>query len=71
VLLAGQPYGWGGFVVLSLVLASATLAGMLLFTSASWAGAARLKLDRAERWERRILGAALVGLGVLVMFVEH
>jgi threonine/homoserine/homoserine lactone efflux protein len=44
---------------------------MLLFTSASWAGAARLKLDRAERWERRILGAALVGLGVLVMFVEH
>lgn len=71
VLLAGQPYGWAGFVVLSLVLAAATLIGMLLFTGASWAGAARLKLDRTERLERRILGAALLGLGVLVLLVGH
>lgn len=71
VLLAGQPYGWGGFVVLSLVLASATLLGMMLFTGASWMGAARLKLDRAERVERRVLGAALCGLGLLVLALRH
>jgi threonine/homoserine/homoserine lactone efflux protein len=71
VLLAGQPYGWGGFVVLSLVLAAATLLGMLLFTGASWFGAAKLKLDRAEKLERRVLGAALLGLGVLVLLVGH
>jgi threonine/homoserine/homoserine lactone efflux protein len=71
VLLAGQPYGWAGFVVLSLVLAAATLLGMLLFTGASWMGAAKLKLDRAEKLERRILGAALCGLGVLVLVLPH
>ena len=71
VLLAGLPYGWGGFAILSAVLASTTLGGMLIFTGASWMGAARLKLDRAERLERRVLGAALCGLGILVLVVKH
>ena len=71
VLLAGLPYGWGGFAILSAVLASATLGGMLMFTGASWVGAARLKLDRAERLERRVLGAALCALGILVLVVKH
>jgi hypothetical protein len=34
-------------------------------------GAAKLKLDRAEKLERRILGAALCGLGVLVLVLPH
>jgi hypothetical protein len=71
VLLAGLPYGWSGFAILSAVLASATLGGMLVFTGASWMGAARLKLDRAERLERRVLGAALCALGILVLVVKH
>ena len=69
VLLAGQPYGWSGLAVLSVVLGSATLIGMMVFTGASWAGAARLKLDRAERVERRVLGAALLLLGTVVLAV--
>jgi hypothetical protein len=44
---------------------------MLVFTGASWMGAARLKLDRAERLERRVLGAALCALGILVLVVKH
>lgn len=71
VLLAGLPYGWGGFAVLSAVLASATLLGMLVFTGASWAGAARLKLDTAERLERLVLGGALCLLGMVVMAAGH
>lgn len=71
VLLAGQRWGWTGFAVLSGVLASATLLGMMVFTGASWAGAARLKLELAERLERRVLGGALCGLGVLVLAVGH
>lgn len=71
VLLAGLPYGWSGFVVLSLVLASATLGGMLLFTGASWAGAARLRLDLVERYERLLLGGALCVLGVLILVLRH
>lgn len=71
VLLAGLPYGWGGFVVLSLVLASATLGGMLLFTGASWAGAARIRLDLVERYERLVLGGALCLLGALILVLRH
>jgi len=71
VLLAGQRWGWSGFAVLSALLAAATLAGMLAFTGAFWAGTARLKLDRAERLERRVLGGALCGLGALVLLVGH
>ena len=71
VLLAGQQWGWSGLAVLSVVLGSATLLGMMIFTGASWAGAARLKLDRAERVERRVLGGALCLLGALVLLVGH
>jgi len=71
VLLASLPYGWGGFAVLSLVLASATLGGMLLFTGASWAGAARLRLDVVERYERLLLGGALCVLGGLILVLRH
>lgn len=71
VLLAGQRWGWSGLAILSVVLGSATLLGMMVFTGASWAGASRLKLDHAERWERRVLGGALCALGGLVLFVGH
>ena len=71
VLLAGQRWGWSGFAILSAVLASATLLGMLIFTGMSWAGAARVGLDRAERLERRVLGGALCGLGVVVLLLKH
>jgi hypothetical protein len=71
VLLAGQRWGWGGFAVLSVVLASATLLGMLIFTSMSWAGATRMRLGVAERLERRLLGGALCALGLLVLLLKH
>lgn len=70
VYLAGAPHGWAGFLVLSLVLTLATALGMVLFTSLSLAGADRLKLVALQGYEQAILGAALVVLGVIVLFVE-
>lgn len=68
VYLRGAEYGWSTFLVLSLILAAATLLGMLLFTAIALAGASRLKLERWERYERLVLALVLFGLAGLILF---
>lgn len=68
--LAGMKHGWGAFLLLSVVLLTATAAGMLLFTGLSLAGVRRLNLDWLERYEETILGAALVLVGLAVAFLK-
>lgn len=67
---AGIVLGWTGFVLLSGVLALATIAAMMLFTWLSLAGLKRLDLSRLARWEAGIYGALFIGLGLLVMAME-
>ena len=64
--LAGMAHGWAGFALLSLVLLTATSAGMLLFTGLSLAGVNRLNLQWLERHEQTILGVALILIGLAV-----
>lgn len=71
IYLANVKHGWLGFAALSLVLAVATAAGMLLFTALSLAGTRTLKLESLARYEQAILGAALCVLGVAVVLVER
>ena len=70
VYLSGVSFGWGGFLLLTGVLAFATLIAMLAFTSLSMFGVARLRLAAIERYENLLLGSALSLLGVLVMMLE-
>lgn len=70
VFVAGVPYGWAGFLLLSLLLAVATLAGILLFTWLTLLGIARLRLERLERYENGLVGIVLAALGVLVWIFE-
>jgi len=70
VYLSGVSFGWTGFLLLSGVLAGATLVAMLVFTSLSMLGVARLKLNALERYENLLLGSALSLLGVLVIVLE-
>jgi ABC-type nickel/cobalt efflux system permease component RcnA len=70
VYVSAIQYGWAGFALLSLVLAGATLAGMMLFTSLTLAGLDRLNLRFLERNESAILGGVLCLLGVLIVVVE-
>lgn len=70
VYLSGIRYGWPGFALLSLVLAGATFAGMMLFTSLAAAGLERFRLDALERYEGAIVGTLLCLLGLAVMFLE-
>ncbi|HEY1710610.1 MAG TPA: hypothetical protein VGG10_20240 [Rhizomicrobium sp.] len=70
VYVSAIRYGWSGFALSSLVLALATLTGMMLFTSLTLAGIDRLNLRIIERYESAILGTVLCLLGVLIVLVE-
>ena len=67
VYLSGVKYGWFGFVLLSLILALGTLAGMMLFTWLTLAGSHKLKLVVLEEYESGIVGVLLVALGLLII----
>ena len=70
VYLSGASYGWGGFLLLSAVLAVATLFAMMLFTGVLLLGVSRLRLEAVERYESVLLGVSLCVLGVLVLILE-
>lgn len=69
VYLSGITYGWMGFVLLSAVLAFATIAGMVVFTWLTLSGMERLRLGFLERYESGILGALILFLGVGIIFL--
>jgi nickel/cobalt exporter len=71
VYLSGVQFGWQGFVVLSLILAVATLAGMTLFTWLALVGFERFRLKAFERREAGLLGLLFAILGVLIIALEH
>ncbi len=69
VYLSGISYGWAGFVILSAILAVATIAGMVFFTGLTLSGMARLRLGFLERYESGILGALILFLGAGIVFL--
>jgi putative Mn2+ efflux pump MntP len=70
VYFSGLKYGWQGFGVLSLTLAVATIAGMVVFTSLTMSGLERVKLTFLEKYESYLLGVLLCLLGVALILVE-
>ncbi len=71
VYLSAVQFGWRGFLVLSAILAAATLGGMLLFTWLTLLGFERLRLQKFERYEAGLLGAMFAVLGLLLLFAGH
>lgn len=71
VYLSGIGYGWGGFALLSAILAIATLAGMVTFTWLTLTGMERLRLSFLEKHESALMGILLCALGILVIILEH
>lgn len=71
VYLSGVQFGWTGFIVLSVILAVATLAGMTLFTWLALIGFDRFRLKTFERYEAALLGTLFAILGVLLIAIEH
>lgn len=71
VYLSGISDGWVGFVILSVILALATLLGMVVFTWLTLAGMEKLKLAFLEKYESGLMGAILCILGLAVIIFEH
>src|SRR5207253_7417938 len=64
VYLSGVQFGWRGFVVLSVILAVATLLGMLIFTWLTLVGLEKIEVKNFERYEAGLLGSLFSALGV-------
>jgi len=70
VYLSGVQFGWRGFVVLSLILALGTLAGMMVFTWLTLVGLANVPVQKFERYESAMLGTMFCLLGILLIALE-
>lgn len=71
VYVAGVQFGWRGFVVLSVILAVAALAGMTLFTWLAVQGFDRIRIHRFERNEAGWLGLIFLVLAAVVVLLER
>lgn len=71
VYLTAVPFGWPGIVWLSVVLAVATLGGMLTLTWLTLLGAHRLRLRWLDRLDHRAIGTLLAALGVATLAFSH
>lgn len=71
VYLSGVKFGWHGFVVLSVILAVATLAGMTLVTWLALLGLERFRVHRFERWEAGSIGVLFCVLGLVIVLIER
>jgi nickel/cobalt transporter (NicO) family protein len=71
IYLSGVQFGWRGFFVLSVILAAATFAGMLLFTWLALVGLEKIQIKKLERYEAGLLGGLFSAVGLLIMVLEH
>jgi hypothetical protein len=71
IYVSGIRYGWTGFVLLTVILSVATVAGMMLFTSLALAGLGRIKLGVLEKYESGLIAALLCAVGVLILLFER
>ena len=70
IYVSGIRFGWGGFALLTLILSTAAVAGMLVFTSLALFGIRGVRLGWFERYESVVMGSLLLLVGVMVLLFE-
>ena len=70
IYVSGIRFGWGGFALLTLILSSAAVAGMLVFTSLALLQIRSIGLGCFERYESLVTGSLLLLVGVMVLLFE-
>ncbi len=70
IYASGVRYGWGGFILLTVILSVGTVAGMILFTWLTLMGVQKVKLEALEKFESGIIGTLLGVVGLLIIFFE-
>ena len=71
IYLSSASEGFAALVLLTMIFAVGTIAGMAVFTALASAGASILRLERWARYEGAVLGAALIALGLVVVLRQH
>jgi ABC-type nickel/cobalt efflux system permease component RcnA len=70
IYVSAVRLGWAGFAFSSVVLAAATVGGMITFTSLTLAGLNKVRLAAIENYESGILGTVLCILAVVIILLE-
>jgi nickel/cobalt transporter (NicO) family protein len=70
IYVSGIRFGWGGFALLTLILSTAAVAGMLVFTWLALIGIRGIGLGWFERYESLVMGSLLLLVGVMVVVFE-
>jgi nickel/cobalt exporter len=70
IYVSGIRFGWGGFALLTLILSTAAVAGMLVFTWLALLGIRSIGLGWFERYESLVIGSLLLLVGVMVLLFE-
>jgi hypothetical protein len=70
IYVSGIRFGWTGFALLTVILSTAAVAGMLVFTWLALTGIRSVRLRWFERYESLVMGSLLLLVAVLVTFLE-
>jgi putative Mn2+ efflux pump MntP len=70
IYVSGIRFGWSGFALLTLILSAATVTGMIFFTWLTLAGIRNFRLRWFEQHDNAVMGAVLLLVGILIMFLE-
>jgi nickel/cobalt transporter (NicO) family protein len=70
IYVSGIRYGWSGFGLLTIILSTGTVAGMVVFTGLTLAGTKKLQLGILEKYESGLMGVLLSAVGLLILLFE-
>lgn len=66
IFLAASAMSWGILLTMAIILTTSTLFGMLALTALAYRGMQRLKFESLERYEKELVGAILIFIGIMV-----
>lgn len=70
IFLAASTFSWGTLLLLSLILSITTVSGMLGLTILAYNGVEKIRLCCIEHYEKEIIGAILIFIGILLMIIH-
>ncbi len=71
IFLAASTFTWPVLLLMALTLTLANLLGMVFLTALAYKGTKALKLEWLEDYERQIIGALLILMGLALIVYHH
>lgn len=70
LFLAASTFSWSTLVLLSIILSTTTVSGMLVLTTLAYTGVRKINLCSIEEYEKEIIGGILVIIGIISLIVH-